>query len=284
MTAPMSGCRAPQAPVVEQFIDPLPRWTPFFEKRFGEPPGAALIGDFNGDGHTDVATRIGSQLFVFHDTKIAEPTEWHVLRAEAGVKIDIQPASTAIARLPELKGVLRESQSVFMTGDRSAVVLFWLPKESVYAWMQVIPPELEAAQTDARKRLNVDRGITANNMFGEKGFNGEQNLVEQFAGDFDGDGMDEFLALESLEPSKTRLYFYEAGTSAPTIEEIDYRGTKAALHQNSNRDTIALPDFDGNDATKSVTPRGAYIEIWNPEKSGVIVVRDDGWKIFWVSD
>jgi hypothetical protein len=45
-----------------------------------------------------------------------------------------------------------------------------------------------------------------------------------------------------------------------------------------------LPDFDGDRKESRITPMGAYVEIWNPEKSGVIVVLETQWKMSWVSD
>ena len=93
-----------------------------------------------------------------------------------------------------------------------------------------------------------------------------------------------FLAVQSGNTGKSRFYLYKPGSLSPVIQEIPYSGTKTSLHQNPNRETIALPDFDGNQKLGHVKTKGDYVEIWNPEKSGVVVLLDKDWKMYWVSD
>ena len=292
-TIPLMGCARESAPPAEKnpdpevstFEDPLPRWATFFKNNFGAAPGPALVGDFNGDGQTDVATRVGSQFVVFHDTQAAEPREWELVTVDDGVKVEIKPAAFAIEQIPLLKDQISEKQNVLVTGEKSPILIFWYPKESAYAWLQAVPNDLEASRADAQKRLNVSFGITKNNLFGlGSGFYGELHLVEQFVGDFDGDGVEEFLAVQSGNTGKSQFYLYKPGSLSPVIQEIPYSGTKASLHQNPNRETIGLPDFDGNQKLGHVKTKGAYVEIWNPEKSGVVVLLDKDWKMYWVSD
>ena len=272
----------PQPPAA--FEDPLPRWTNFFKDRFGKEPGPALAGDFNGDGVTDIATQVDSQIFIFHDTTVAEPKNWEVIDAEKGVAVEIKPASFAMEQIPSLQGQLSEKQSVFVAGEKSPVITFWYPKESAYAWQQVVPKELESARADAEKRLKTSFGITKNNLYGDKGFYGEQHLGEQFVGDFDGDGVEEFLAVEAGETSDSQFYLYKAGSTEPVIQKVAYRGTKAWLHRNPNSETVNVP-FESEDFKPGpVKTKGAYVELPIPEKSGVFVVFDKKWKLLWMSD
>jgi hypothetical protein len=280
------ACQPLPAPKpVEVFENPLPRWTNFFHGTFGKSPGPALVGDFNGDGTSDVATQIDTTIIVFHDTNATVPRNWEIIETQEPVRVEIQPASFAHERLPVLTGKLSDRQSVFILGESSPLVVFWYAAESAYAWQQVVPLALVPAKIDAERRLNISFGITRNSLFGSgKGFYGEPLLFEQFVGDFDGDGMEEFLAVETKEPNSSRFYLYEPGSIVPVIEEVPYRGTKAALHPDRGAQTIAVPQFDGHAKAESVTTRGAFVEIWNPEKSSVYVLLDKRWKMYRMSD
>jgi hypothetical protein len=283
LTCLTSSCSEPQTtPAAPE--NPLTRWTAFFDNQFGHAPGPALIGDFNGDGQKDVATQIQSNLIVFHDMQPAEPKEWELLTVNEGVKVTIQPAAAVMPQLPLLRDKVSDKQDVFVIGERSPVLMFWYPEKSAYAWQQPIPKELEPARADAQKRLGVSFNLTKNNLFGlGEGFEGETDLVEQFAADFDGDGNEDYLAIDTIVP-RTRFYFYKSGALPPSTQDIEYAGTKASVHLNPNRETIPLPDFDGEQKERRITPKGAYVEIWNPEKSGVIVVLEAQWTVYWVSD
>ncbi len=288
-----ASCQSPQSPpagasssgATVTFQNPLPRWAAFFEKTFGKAPGPPLVGDFNGDGRTDVAARVGSKLAVFHDTEVQEPKEWELIDADEGVEVTIQPAAFAIERIPQLKGELSAKQSVFVVGNKFPIVIFWLAGKSAYAWQQEIPSPLRSARDDAAKRFGTSFGLTKNNLFGlGEGFHGEQKLVEQFVGDFDGDGKEDFLAARTTADFRTELHLYKAGSTPPITQQVDYAGTKAAVHLNPKLKTLSIPDFDGTQKVTSVETKGSYIEIWNPEKSGVVVLFDEDWKMYWVSD
>ena len=187
-------------------------------------------------------------------------------------------------QIPSLQGQLSEKQSVFVAHEKSPVITFWYPKESAYAWQQRVPKELEPARADAEKRLKTSFGITKNSLYGDKGFYGEQRLVEQFVGDFDGDGLEEFLAVEAGETSDSQFYLYKAGSTEPVIQKVAYRGTKAWLHRNPNSETVNVP-FESEDSKPGpVKTKGAYVELSIPEKSGVFVVFDKKWQLLWMSD
>lgn len=268
------------------FEDPLPRWSKFLTDRFGEPPGPSFVGDFNGDGKADVAIDNKSSLLVFHDTQEKEPTKWEVLNASKGAPIEIKDAAWALSRLPALAGKINDKQSVIVVGHHAPLVNVWLSTETTYAWLQVIPDELSAARKDAEERLKASFGLTKNNLFGDPGSQGEGNLKQAFAGDFDNDTKLDLVVVDNeSDPNQATLHFYKAGALPPVVQKVSYAGTKAALYHNPKPTSLEIPYESDEVKPGPFTIQGDYIDLWLPEKSGVFLAFDKNkWNVLWMSD
>lgn len=269
------------------FVDPVPRWATFFQDKLHGAPELTLVGDFNGDGLTDVAVRTGDEhdktsddLYLFHDTSLAEPKEWEHMAVSEDAPLRVKDAAWAIEKLPELKGKLSEKQSVITLGDKAPLVYFWYEAEKCYAWLQVIPAELGDARKDAEASYQASFGITKNNLSNEKGFYGEPKLAQGFVGDFEQDGVLDLVVVSNDSESKGNVFFYANGAKKPTTHEVDYWGSKMALFPGT-----APLKMEGAFEEGPVTIPGNYIYLELPEKSSVAIYYDKkAWKRYWLGD
>jgi hypothetical protein len=270
------------APASVPFEDPSKKWESFFKEHFGGLPSQSFFSDFNGDGKTDAAYRIEDSIFIFHDVTTTPPTEWSSIDADKDATVEVKTAAWAIEKLPELKGSINEKQSVFSVGDSAYPVLtFWYPTEATYAWLQVFTEKASILETSPVKASNK---ITKNNLYGEKGFYGEDPLIQPFVGDFDGDGDAELVVIEN-GPSSAKLWHFLPGATPTKPAIIEYSGTKMSLHPNKKPKAIEV-NFD-SESVKSgkFTIKSDYIESWLPEKSSVYLVYDKKkWKVLWMGD
>jgi hypothetical protein len=283
-SVPGSMAAVASAPTSAPFEDPVPRWATFFKERFNTTTGASLVGDFNGDGGTDVAVEVDDSLLIFYDTKTTPPTEWETLKLDTGTSMEVKTSAWAQERLPQLKGLLSEKQSVLVIGGAYPVVYFWYAKESSYAWLQVIPAALEPLLIEANKLVPFSLSIKKNNLFSQEYAESETNFSRAFIGDFNGDKDPELVVVQG-DSDNTMLWHFLPGGASPKPQRIDYSCQRMSLHFNAKPTKIDV-SFESDDVKPGAfTINHDYLEAWKPEASSVFLVFDKGtWKIFWLGD
>jgi hypothetical protein len=210
-------------------------------------PTSLALGDFNGDGHLDVAVAAGGQVGIALNTgngTLATPSYYGINNGEAD---QIAVGNIAGHGRPDIVAADEENNTVYVMADQSNGILATPVAYSVPNYIGAIA--IADVNGDGKVDVVTSGAVLLGNGSGLSGatISGLSGGYPFAIGDFNGDGHPDVVAISQQNGGEYVQLNGGAGTFAP--------GIHLAVGNSSNTSTsaIAVGDFNGDGKLDTVT-------------------------------